>query len=58
MGIICFVDADKLRTKNKCKKTFTCFLLTKAQRLTAAPVTVTYNERVEEKKENHMADIN
>jgi hypothetical protein len=41
MGIICFADADKRRTKNKCKKTFTCFLLTQAQQLTAAPVAVT-----------------
>jgi hypothetical protein len=36
MGMICFADADKRRTKNKRKKTFTCFLLTQlAQRLTA-----------------------
>jgi hypothetical protein len=44
MGIVCFADADKRRRKNKCKKTFTCFLLTYAERLTAAPVTVTYND--------------
>jgi hypothetical protein len=30
--------------KNKCKKSFTCFLLTYAKRLTAAPVTVTHND--------------
>jgi hypothetical protein len=44
MGIICFADADKRRTKNKCNKTFTCFLLTQSQQraqLTAAPVAVT-----------------
>jgi hypothetical protein len=35
--------------KNKCKKTFTCFLLT-AQRLTAASVTVTYNDKGGRKK--------
>jgi hypothetical protein len=37
MGITCFADADKRRTKNKCNETFTCFL-----RLIAAPVAVTY----------------
>jgi hypothetical protein len=45
MGIICFVDTDKRRRKNKCKKTCTCFLLTYAQRVTAAPVIVTYNDK-------------
>jgi hypothetical protein len=54
---IYFADADKRRRKNKCKKTFTCFLLTYAQRLTAAPVIVTQMIRVEEKKENQMVDI-
>jgi hypothetical protein len=54
MGITCFADADKRRIKNKCKKTFTCFL-----RLIAAPVAVTYNDliRVKEKKENHVVYI-
>jgi hypothetical protein len=31
--------------KNKCKETFTCFLLTYAQRINAAPVTVPYNDK-------------
>jgi hypothetical protein len=58
MGIICFADADKRRRKNKCKKTFTCFVLTYVQRVTAAPVTVTYNDRGgKEKKKNHTVDI-
>jgi hypothetical protein len=53
MGIICFADADKRRRKNKCKKTFTCFLLTYAERLTASSVTVTYNDKGgREKKES------
>jgi hypothetical protein len=53
MEIICFTDADKRGRRNKCKKTFTCFLLTYAQRLTAAPVTVTNNNDKDgkEKKE-------
>jgi hypothetical protein len=34
---------------------FTCFLLTYAQRLTATPVTVTYNGKSgRNKKENHI----
>jgi hypothetical protein len=33
------------KEKNKYKKTCTCFLLTYAQPLTAAPVTVTYNDK-------------
>jgi hypothetical protein len=46
MGIIYFADVDKRRRKNKCKKTLTCFfVLTYAQWLTAAPVTVTYNDK-------------
>jgi hypothetical protein len=45
MGIICFADAGKRKRKNKYKKTCTCFLLTYAQPLTAAPVTVTYNDK-------------
>jgi hypothetical protein len=59
MGITCFADPDKRRTKNKSKKTFSCFLRTLVQRLIAASVAVTYKDkiRVEEKKENHMVDI-
>jgi hypothetical protein len=54
MGIIYFADVDKRRRKNKCKKTLTCFfVLTYAQWLTAAPVTVTYNDKGgREKKES------
>jgi hypothetical protein len=58
MGIICFADTDKRRRKNKCKKTFTCFLLTYAQRLIAAPAILTYNDKGGREKENHMVDIN
>jgi hypothetical protein len=55
MGIICVADADKRRRKNKCKKTFTCFLLTYVQRLTAAPVTVTYNDKEgREKRQSYI----
>jgi hypothetical protein len=44
MGMICFADADKRRRKNKWKKTFT---------FTAAPVTVTYNDKCgREKRES------
>jgi hypothetical protein len=54
MGIICFADADKRRRKNKCKKTLTCFLVTYAQWLTAAPLTVTYNDKGgREKRESY-----
>jgi hypothetical protein len=52
MGIICCADADNRRRKNKCKKNFSCFSL-----IYAAPLTVTYNDKVEEKKEYHMVDI-
>jgi hypothetical protein len=38
---------DKRRRKNKCKKTFTCFLQAYAQRLTAAPIIVTYNDKID-----------
>jgi hypothetical protein len=56
--ITCFARADKRRTKNKCKKTFTCFLLTKAQRLIIAPIAVTYkNKGGGEKGESYMVDI-
>jgi hypothetical protein len=54
MGIVCFADADMPRRKNKCKKTFTCFLLTYAERLTAAPVTVTYNDNGGRKKKKRI----
>jgi hypothetical protein len=47
MEIICFGDTDKRRRKNKCKKMFTCFLPTYAQRLTAAPIIVTYNDKID-----------
>jgi hypothetical protein len=50
---ICFVDADKRRKKSKCKKTFTCFLLTYT---TAAPVAMMIMITMEEKKENHVVD--
>jgi hypothetical protein len=54
MGIICFAAADKRRRKNKCKKTFTCFLLIYAQRLTTAPLTVTCNDKCgREKRESY-----
>jgi hypothetical protein len=49
--------ADKLRTKHKYKKTFTCFLRTYVQRLIAAPVAVTYNDKIDkggrEKRESY-----
>jgi hypothetical protein len=44
--------SDKRRRKNKCKKTSICFWLTYAQRLTAAPVTVTYNDKGGREKRN------
>jgi hypothetical protein len=44
MEIICIADADKRRTKNKCKKTFTHFLLSLVHRLIAVPAAVTYND--------------
>jgi hypothetical protein len=37
----CFADADKRRIKNKCKKTFTCFLVT----YNCCAVTVIYNDK-------------
>jgi hypothetical protein len=44
MGMICFADADKQRTKNKRKKTFTCFFANTA--CTAANCCdVTYNDK-------------
>jgi hypothetical protein len=53
MGITCFADADKRRTKNKYKKTFTCFLW-----LIAAPVAVTYNDKGgREKRESYGTTI-
>jgi hypothetical protein len=54
MGIICFGGTDKKqRREANARKLSLAFLLTYAQRLTAAPIMI----RVEEKKENHMVDI-
>jgi hypothetical protein len=43
---------SKKEKTNKYKKTCTCFLVTYEQPLTAAPVTVTYNDKGGREKRN------